>query len=104
MFFKKRYEQKARLGNGTFGQVLKVLDKKDNKFCALKFIIPKNNENVNDLIKECKKEIDIMKKIKSEYVVKLIEHFYDETYQGYCIVMELCNSDLRKLLNEYKQK
>ena len=28
MIFKERYEQKGRLGNGQFGQVLKVLDKK----------------------------------------------------------------------------
>ena len=45
-----------------------------------------------------------MKKIKSQYIVKLIDYFYDENYEGYCIVMELCDSDLRKLLNKYKPK
>ena len=104
MIFKERYEQKGRLGNGQFGQVLKVLDKKDGKFYALKFIIPRDDEKVDDLIKECEKEITIMKTIKSEYVVKLKENFYDNSYQGYCIVMELCDSDLRKLLNDYKPK
>ena len=45
-----------------------------------------------------------MKNIKSKYIVKLKENFYDEIYEGYYIVMELCDSDLRKLLNEYKPK
>ena len=45
-----------------------------------------------------------MKNIESEYIVKLKENFYDEIYEGYYIVMELCDSDLRKLLNEYKPK
>ena len=42
-----------------------------------------------------------MKNIKSEYIVKLKENVYDEIYEGYYIVMELCDSDLRKLLNEF---
>ena len=45
-----------------------------------------------------------MKNIKSEYIVKLIDNFYDEIYDGYCIVMELCDSDLNEILNKYKPK
>jgi len=105
MIFKGIYEKKGRLGRGGFGDVFKVLNKNDNKLYALKCITKESEEeNENNLIKECEKEIEIMKNIKSEYVVKLKENFYDETYEGYCIVMELCDSDLRKLLNKYKPK
>ena len=45
-----------------------------------------------------------MKTIKSKYIVKLIDNFYDETYEGYCIVMELCDGNLRNILNKYKPK
>ena len=45
-----------------------------------------------------------MKKIKSEYIVKYEESYYDEKYESYYIVMELCDGDLRKLLNKYKPK
>ena len=81
MIFNKRYEQKCRLGKGGFGEVYKVLDKKDGKsYYALKFIARVQNENVDDLNKNCENEIKIMKNIKSEYIVKLIDNFYDEIY------------------------
>ena len=45
-----------------------------------------------------------MKNIKSEYIIKLKDNFYDEKNEGYCIVMELCDGDLRQILNKYKPK
>ena len=104
MIFKERYEIKDKIGRGRYGEVFKVLDKKDGKFYALKSIVKNPMENVNDFIKNCKERINIMKSIKSEYIVKLKENFYDENYKSYYIVMELCESDLRKLLNKYKPK
>jgi surface protein len=102
MIFKERYEQKERLGKGGFGEVLKVLDKQDGKFYALKFIPKNTKENTDDLIENYKKEINMMKNIKSEYIVKLKENFYDESYEGYCIVMELCDTDLSEILKKCK--
>ena len=98
------YEKKDRLGNGGCGEVYKVLNRNDNKFYALKGIPKKPNENVNNFIKVCINEINIMKNIKSKYIVKLIENFYVKDYEGYCIVMELCDCDLRQFLNEYYPK
>ena len=43
-----------------------------------------------------------MKNIKSKYVIQLKDSFYDEKNEGYCIVMELCDGDLRMILNKYK--
>ena len=45
-----------------------------------------------------------MKKIKSKYVIELKDNFYDEINEGYCIVMELCDEDLRKILKRNKPK
>ena len=79
MIFKERYKQIVRLGKRRFSEVFKVLDIKDGKFYALKFIAKSEEENINDLINNYKKEINIIEKIKSEYVIKIIENFYDET-------------------------
>ena len=40
-----------------------------------------------------------MKNIKSKYIIELKDNFYDEKNNGYCIVMELCDGDLR---NDFK--
>ena len=45
-----------------------------------------------------------MKNLKSEYIIKLKENFYDKKNEGYCIVMELCDGDLRQILKKYKPK
>ena len=102
--FKDEYKMQGRLGIGGFGDVFKVLNKKNNQLYALKGIPKDPEENVNDFKKQCEKEIEIMKNIKSKYIVKYEDNYYDENYECYYIVMELCDSDLRKLLNKDKQK
>ena len=42
--------------------------------------------------------------MKNKYIIELKEYFYDENNEGYCIVMELCDGDLRQILNKYKPK
>ena len=37
-------------------------------------------------------------------MIKIKDNFYDKANEGYCIVMELCDGDLRKILNKYKPK
>jgi len=53
--------------------------------------------------KEYEKEILLMKNIKNKYIIELIDYFYEEN-EGYCIVMELCDGNLRDILNKYKPK
>ena len=43
-----------------------------------------------------------MKNLKSKYVVKLKDNFYNKSSQDYCIVMELYDGNLKKILNKYK--
>ena len=45
MKFKNKYEKKALIGKGSFGNIYKVLDNENNNFYALKLItFVKNNE------------------------------------------------------------
>ena len=89
----------------------KVIDieDKDKKFYALKFIsITKKKdsklfeEDINE--KQYEKDIYAMKIIKNKYIIELKENFKDELNEGYCIVMELCDGNLKDILNEYKPK
>ena len=91
MIYNKKYQKKGKIGRGLNGIVSKVLDITDNKLYALKII-----EDDND---EFEKEVEIMKNIKSEYIIKLKDNFYEEN-EGYCLVMELCDGDLRQILKE----
>ena len=94
---KKKYVKKALIGKGGFGEIFKVLDNETNKFYALKYIAMNKDD-----IKKIEKEITVMKNIENDYIIKLKEFFYDEEAFGYCIVMELCDGNLRDILNKYK--
>ena len=98
MIFNNRYVQKEMKGQGSFGTVFKVLDKENNQFYALKFIMIKKNET-----EHLKKEIDIIKNIKNKYIIELKDNFYDEKNKGYCIVMDLCDGNLKEILENYKE-
>ena len=102
MIFNHKYEPKKEIGRGAYGTIYKVVDNINNKFYALKFIFNQNKIEKNVFKEDYEKEAEIMKKIKNRYIIKLIDNFYDEINKGYCIVMELCDEDLRKILNRYK--
>ena len=42
--------------------------------------------------------------MKNKNIIELKEYFYDENNEGYCVVMELCDHNLRDILNKYKPK
>ena len=92
--FNNKYQKILKIGKGFNGTVYKVLNKKENKFYALK--------NLNN-IKDYEKEINIIKNIKSKYIIKITDNFFDEI-EGYCIVMELCDGNLRRIQEKYKPK
>ena len=93
MIFNNKYTQKKIIGKGGFGIIYKVLDNKNYKFYALKFISNEENIEMNKFKKEYEKEIEAMKNIKNKYIIELIDNFYDEINEGYCIVMDLCDEE-----------
>ena len=98
MNFKDKYIQFDIINYGTFGMLFNVTEKNNDKnHYALKMMRKEFSE-------EYENEIEVMKKIKSKYVIELKDNFYDEKNKGYCIVMELCDGDLRMVLNKYKPK
>ena len=98
MNFKGKYQKIKIINSGAFGILFEVSEINNVKeHYALKMM-------KKELYKEYKKEIELMKNIKSKYVIELKDNFYDEENEDYCIVMELCDGDLRMILNKYKPK
>ena len=98
MNFKGKYQKIKKIKSGAFGMLFEVSEiNNDKEHFALKMM-------KKELYKEYKKEIELMKNIKNKYVIELKDNFYDEENEGYCIVMELCDGDLRMILNKYKPK
>ena len=95
MSFSDKYQMIRVIKHGPFA-IFEVKDKLNEKnHYALKLL-------KKDLSSDYQKEIKVMKKIKSKYIIELIDYFYDKINKGYCIVMELCDGDLRQILKKYK--
>ena len=100
MTFNNKYVMFKVLNQGIYGTLFEVFEKsKKKKHYALKLI-------KNSLSSFYQKEIEVLKNknIKSKYIIELKDKFYDGTNKGYCIVMELCDGDLKDILNKYKPK
>ena len=98
MNFNGKYQPINIINSGSFGMLFEVSEINNEKeHFALKMMR-------KELSEEYKKEIELMKNIKSKYVIELKDNFYDEKNKGYCVVMELCDGDLRMILNKYKPK
>ena len=106
MIFDNKYKQEEIIGQGGFGTIYKVVDLKTNEFYALKFIIiaKKDKEKIKEEIDKELGALKIMKKLKNKYIIELNDYFYDEKNKGYCIVMELCDGNLRDILDKNKSK
>ena len=93
----KSYKSEDRIGKGYSGNIYKVLEIGTNKHYALNFFpVVKNEEREN--FKEFEKDIEVMKNIKNKYIIELKDNFIVNN-KGYCIVMELCNCNLKDILN-----
>ena len=75
------------IGVGSYGEVYKVALKKIKKILVSEA--------------EFKTEINILKELECEYSVKYIDHY--ETNNEYNLILELCDCNLRDILNEYKK-
>ena len=104
MIFNNKYEKQKLIGKGRFGTIYKVLNKENNNFYALKLITIIEDKEIKKFKEEYEKEVEVMKNIKNKYIIELNDNFYDKINEGYCLVMELCDCNLRDILNNYKPK
>ena len=99
LLIKNKYEEIKELGKGGFGRVIKVLNKLDNKYYALKEILIRE-ETEND-IKNYQKEADILSKFNCENIVKYYDSFNEN--EKFYILMEYCDGqNLKEFINKNK--
>ena len=110
--YKKYYEITNNLGNGAFGIVCEGKDRENNEFRAIKTIDLKEiakkimdeydgeelKENLDKCINGFITEFNNMKicSENNDNSVKCYEYFHDE--DNFVIIMELCDTDLSKIL------
>ena len=88
------YEMINVIASGAFGKVIKARNKKTNEYRAIKIITKSSNFKIENF----ENEVNIMKKMNSINSIRIYEQF--NTDKEYVIVMELCDSNLRKKLDE----
>ena len=96
----KNYLIEKELGKGTYGVVYKAKNRLDNNICVIKKLsllgLTANQK------KEVKLEADILKKIKSKYVVQYYDSFEEDN--NLYIVMEYCEcGDLNDFIEKQKK-
>ena len=96
------YEIEDEIGRGSFGKVLKGINKTSKEIRAIKIIEIYNNKDDN-FIKYLKNELNFMKLCSKENdnSVKYYEHFHYK--DKVAIVMELCDNSLQNILDERKE-
>ena len=96
------FSNKGEIGEGGFSHVYKVLNKKDNKYYALK--------EISEFDENTKNEVKILSSINHDNIVNYYNSFIqkDNSFsqkEKLYIVMEYCEKgDLRKLINSHKEK
>ena len=87
------YEKYEIIGSGAFATVYRAKNKSTNKYVAIKEIVKTKIKRNNIL-----NEIEIMKKLKSENSLLLIETF--ETLDTFFLISEYCYMTLEEYINK----
>ena len=90
------YEKIESISSNSFAKIYRAKNKKTNKYVAIKEI-EKSKINVDDILKS----IEIMKKLKSENSVSLIDTI--ETKEYYYLILELCYISLEDYIKMRKE-
>ena len=90
------YDKYEIIGSGAFATVYRAKNKSTNKYVAIKEIM-KTKIKINNILNE----IEIMKKLKSENSLLLIDEI--ETKESYYLILELCYISLEEYLKERKE-
>jgi serine/threonine protein kinase len=93
------YEILNIIGEGTYGKVYKVRNKKNKEIRAMKQISKYWLDNLND--NEVMKEIEILKYLNHPYIIKLYEYYVSDNY--IFLINELCDEgDLQGKIKKIK--
>ena len=85
---------------GNFSEVWKALQKKTKTICAVKIIDNEQIKKHPKVLELLQSEINVLKSIKNENVVRLYEHFFEQNH--YYLVMEYCEGgDLEDYLKSH---
>ena len=96
------YQLLSTLSQSTTSQVLKMIRKTDNKTVVCKKIkyskmSEKDKQHIID-------EVNILNKMKSQHIVKYLDHFIDKSTFEIFIITEYCEGgDLESFLNSTKK-
>ncbi|CAD8175446.1 unnamed protein product [Paramecium octaurelia] len=102
--FIENFKVKSELGKGSYGAVYQVIDPNGQEY-ALKCMYTSRFNEVNGYVGNLiQNEVEALKKLQSQYIVKLISTFYSG-YQGeslFCMLLEYCDGGnlLEYLLRE----
>jgi len=95
--FNDRFQIEKLIGKGSFGQVVKAFDRKNQEYVAIKII-----KNKKPFFQQAKLEIEILEQLNGldphdQYnLVRLKDHFVFRNHQ--CVVFELLSHNLYDLL------
>lgn len=92
------FERLCRIGEGMYGIVYKVKDKKSGKIFALKKL--KIDQDSPFLPQNFLREISNLKLLKHENIVNLIETAVGQTYNSTFLVFEYCKYSLSRVIDD----
>ena len=95
----ENYSNFIRIGTGTYSNVYRALDKKNQIYVAIKEIDKLRFNQPKEVLKN---EVEIMKKIQNENSIQLREII--ETNEYFYIITEYCEYDLETYINQKRQK
>lgn len=92
-----KYEKIEKLGEGSYGIVYKVREKKTQKIYALKKMkLPENTQTIPDTIL---REISILKSLSHPNIIKLKKINFSNPSKKISLLFEYIDTDLQKILS-----
>ena len=95
----KKYKKINIIGNGIYGNIYKVKNKKNGFYYAIQEI---DKQKINQTIDILKREIEIMNKIKKENIVNIKEVI--DSNKFIYVVMDLCECNLEEYIKRREKQ